>query len=82
MNYVLRSQQPLHILAAYETKLDSSITDGQIKLSGYNVVRSNRNKPGGGVCIMSEVPSVLGSQMIYSIVIITELFPLEIRKPN
>ena len=42
---------PLDILAVNETKLDSSIPDSQVCLSGYSCIRNDRTRSGGGVCI-------------------------------
>ena len=44
-------KQPLVIFSINETRLDKSIPDCQINLSGYNLVRRDRNRKGGGVCI-------------------------------
>ncbi len=41
--------KPIHILAINETKLDDSILDQQISISGYNMIRKYRNRKGGGV---------------------------------
>lgn len=41
----------LHIFALTETHLHQSINDGQIKLKGFNVIRKDRNKKGGGVAL-------------------------------
>ena len=34
-----------------ESWLDSTITDNEVKIHGYNIVRNDRNREGGGVCI-------------------------------
>ena len=44
----------IDILAINETKLDATIKDGEVYLTGYDVVRKDREsngKNGGGVCI-------------------------------
>lgn len=43
--------QNLDLLAINETRLDKSITDDQIYLNGYDVIRLDRNRNGGGVAI-------------------------------
>ena len=45
------SNKTLDILALNETRLDSSITDGMIDIDGYDIVRKDRTRNGGGVCI-------------------------------
>ena len=46
------SQQNLDLLAINETRrLYSSISNDQIKLPGYVILRNDRNRHGGGVCI-------------------------------
>ncbi len=39
------------ILTLSETWLDGSITDDQLKLDGYNLIRKDRNRHGGGVAV-------------------------------
>jgi hypothetical protein len=39
------------LLALNETRLDSSISDGLVKIRGYDIVRNDRSRRGGGVCI-------------------------------
>ena len=47
----LESHKEIDILAINETKIDQSIHDREIFLSGYQVVRKDRARGGGGVCI-------------------------------
>ena len=39
------------ILTFSETKLDDSVTDVQIEIENYSVIRNDRNRHGGGVCM-------------------------------
>ena len=39
------------IFALNETRLDSTISDGLVKISGFNIVRNDRSRKKGGVCI-------------------------------
>ena len=39
------------VLAVSETWLDDSILDSEIKIPGYKVIRHDRNREGGGVCL-------------------------------
>ena len=39
------------LFALNETRLDSTISDGLVKFSGFNIVRNDRSRKGGGVCI-------------------------------
>ena len=41
----------IDLIAFNETRLDSSITDGMIHLNDYDIVRKDRCRNGGGVCI-------------------------------
>ena len=41
----------LDVLAINETRLDSTISDGLVSIDGYNVLRADRDRNGGGVCI-------------------------------
>ena len=42
---------PLEVLAINESKLDNSIADGEINIPGYNLIRKDRNRSGGGVAL-------------------------------
>ena len=39
------------LLALYETRLDSAISSDIVKISGYDIVRNDRSRTDGGVCI-------------------------------
>ena len=39
------------ILCLNETRLDHTISDGEIEINGFNIVRKDRNRKGGGVAI-------------------------------
>ena len=41
----------LDVLAVNETRLDSTISDGIVSIEGYDLLRADRNRNGGGVCI-------------------------------
>ena len=38
-------------IAFNETRLDPNITDNMISLEGYDVIRKDKSRNGGGVCI-------------------------------
>ena len=40
-----------HVISLNETRLHSSVGDGEIDVPGYNVVRCDRNRDGGGVLL-------------------------------
>ena len=44
-------EQYFDIISLNETMLDSSISDYEIKINGYDIVRKDRNRHGGGVAI-------------------------------
>ena len=41
----------IDLIAFNETRLDPNITDNMINLDGYDVIRKDRSRNGGGVCI-------------------------------
>lgn len=47
---VFMAKQTFDILAFNKTRLDNTISDSLLHLSGYNLMRSDRNRSGGGVC--------------------------------
>ena len=42
---------PFDIFAINESKIDDSITDGEISISGFNLIRNDRSRAGGGVVL-------------------------------
>jgi exonuclease III len=48
---VFMEEEPFDVLAINETRLDSSILDCSVSLPGYNLLRRDRNRNGGGVCV-------------------------------
>ena len=78
---IFMNNQPFDILAINETKLNSIVTDEQIRLTGYNVIRNDRDEFGGGVCIF--VRSSINYKIIKDFADENlELIALEIKKPN
>ena len=45
------SNKFIDLIAFSETRLDANITDNMINLDGYDIVRKDRSRNGGGVCI-------------------------------
>ena len=39
----------ISVLGKTETKLDSTIHNEEVKIDGYNLIRSDRNRKGGGI---------------------------------
>ena len=64
------SNKFIDLIAFNETRLDANITDNMINLDGYDVVRKDRSRNGGGVCIY------LRSSINYKIR--DDLFPSEL----
>ena len=40
---------PFHVIAVSETHCDDTITDQEISLDGFSILRNDRNRNGGGV---------------------------------
>ncbi len=64
-----------------ETRLDPSIPDGLVKIHGYDIVRNDRSRRGGGVCIYlrSTINYKIRSDLVPDGI---EAICLEISKPN
>ena len=39
----------ISVLGKTETKLDSTVHNKEVKIDGYNLIRSDRNRKGGGI---------------------------------
>jgi hypothetical protein len=48
---ILLATSKFDILAINETRLDRSISDDLASISNYDIIRFDRNRHGGGVCI-------------------------------
>lgn len=48
---LLCSELKLSVLGCSETWLDGSILDSEIDIANYNLIRRDRNRKGGGVCV-------------------------------
>ena len=44
---VIMADTSMHILAINETKIDNLVSDNEIRISGYNIIRKDRNRKGG-----------------------------------
>ena len=72
---------PLDILAVNETKLDSSIPDSQVCLSGYSCIRNDRTRSGGEVCIYIR-NTIIFTRILELDCFDLETLSIEIRNPN
>ena len=48
---VFCEESKIDLMAINETKLDYSIADNEVQITGFDIVRNDINKYGGGVCI-------------------------------
>jgi len=46
------SELSFNIIAFNETRLDPSTSDGEVKIYGYDLIRKDRSRKGGGVCTL------------------------------
>lgn len=78
---ILLASNPLDIVSINESRRDECILDSELYIPGYEIIRRNRNRNGGGVCFF------IKRSINYSIradLNMTDLenLCLEIRKPN
>ena len=50
-NCVFMEDKAIDILGLNETKLDKTIPDIQVDIEGYDILRRDRNRNGGGVAL-------------------------------
>ena len=48
---ILLHKQPFDIITLNETRLDDTINSEEVEVAGYELIRSDRNRNGGGVAI-------------------------------
>ncbi len=46
---ILLESKPTDILLINESKIDDTVPDNEIYINGYNIIRNDRNRNGGGV---------------------------------
>ena len=82
--HVFLNDQNINVLALNETRLNESISDQDVKVQGYDIIRHDRStngRFGGGVCfyirsnISYSVRTDLDSQLL-------EIISIDIRKHN
>ena len=78
---VLMANEPLEILAINESRLDISIPDFHIDINGYNLIRRDRNRNGGGVCVFIR-KSIEFKHRTDLEKLELEMIALSIKKPN
>ena len=78
---ILLANYPLDVISINESRLDEGILNSEIYIPGYEIVRRDRKRKSGGVCVYIQtainysVPTDLHINNL-------ENFCLEIRKPN
>ena len=75
------TKKPLDILSINETRLDDTINDGLIHLNGYDVLRKDRNRMGGGVAIYfrNNINTINRNELVPDSL---EALSVEVRKPK
>ena len=78
---VLLATKNFDILALNETRLDHSIPDDLVNIPNYDIIRNDRNRNGGGVCIYVRNTTSYRN-LSYTIPDNLEAVVVEIHKPN
>ena len=73
--------EPFDILTLNETRLDNSILDCEVQIPGYDFIRSDRNRNGGGVAmyIRTVIPYIIRKDLSQDTL---ELLSIEVKKPK
>ena len=79
--FIFISKQHFDVLCINETRLDSSINSSEVNIAGYDLIRKDRNRNGGGMAIYvrSVIPYINRTELISDTV---EAICVEIRKPK
>jgi exonuclease III len=77
---LLLFDREFEILALNQTRLDDSIQNGTVDIDGYDIVRLDRNRFGGGVCfyVRNSINYIVRDDLLTKEL---EILTLEIRKP-
>ena len=81
---IILNDNVLDVLAINEAKLDDTVSDGELFINGYDIVRRDRavnGRRGGGVCfyVRSNIDYFVRNDLSSDIL---EILSIEIRKPN
>ena len=79
---ILLAIYPLDVISINETRLDQGILNSEIHIPGYEIVRRDRNRNGGGVCFYIKTAMHDYSVRTHLNINNLENVCLEIRKPN
>jgi hypothetical protein len=73
--------QPFDILSINETRVDNTIHYDKVKMTGYDLIRKDRNRNGGGVSlyVRNTIPYSDRNDLLPNNV---EAICIEINKPN
>ena len=52
---LLAANTKVAVIGITESWLDASVTDAEVEIPGYLIVRHDRNRTGGGVCISGAI---------------------------
>ena len=78
---ILLADRSIDILAINETRLDDSILDREVHILGYDIIRRDRNRNGGGVCFYVRSTINYSLRLDLSVNQLENLC-IEIRKPR
>ena len=78
---VYMQSKSFDILTVNETRLDNSVHNFEVEIPGYDIVRLDRNRNGGGVAmyIRKNIPYIIRQDLAFHAL---ELICIEIRKPK
>ena len=78
---LLLEGQNIDVLALNETRLHATISNEEVHIIGYDIIRLDRDRNGGGVCIYirSSLPYSYREDLVLNDL---ESVSIEVRKPN
>ena len=78
---IFMNDKNFDILSINETRLDGTIDNNEVNITGYDLIRKDRNRNGGGVAIYirNVIPYTICNHLLSSTV---EAICIEINKPN
>ena len=73
--------KPFDVITLNETRLDDSVLNGEVEIPGYDIVRRDRNRNGGGVAIYirNNIPFTIRKDLMPDNL---ELLCVELKKPK
>ena len=79
---IIASKTKAAVIGISESKLDENVLNGEINIPGYNILRSDRNRHGGGVLCYIKIQYAIIEGKVFRLKLKTSLLTYSYQKLN